>query len=100
MADSASLDAIKSRLAASRDTLRHEYGLQRIGLFGSCLRGEQRPDSDIDLLIELEHPIGLFRFQRLQGELARLLGRPVDLVTRGALKPHIGAEILRTVVVV
>jgi len=98
MAATSIQEEIRQRLTESRAALRDDYGLKRIGLFGSCLRGEQRPDSDVDLLVELERPIGLFRFQRLERELSRLLGRPVDLVTPAALKPHIGAEILRTVV--
>lgn len=91
------LESVRQRLATSREDLLRDYGLRRIGLFGSCLRGDDRPDSDVDLLVELDRPIGLFKFQRLQNELTHLLGRPVDLVTPNALKPHIGAEILRTV---
>jgi hypothetical protein len=98
MAQALDLESIRHRLADSREALRLEYGLKHIGLFGSCRRGEARSDSDVDLLVELDRPIGLFRFLRMQRELAQLLGRPVDLVTPGALKPHIGAEILRTVV--
>lgn len=92
------LESVRQRLATSREDLLRDYGLRRIGLFGSCLRGDDRPDSDVDLLVELDRPIGLFKFQRLQNELTHLLGHPVDLVTPNALKPHIGAEILRTVV--
>ena len=97
MVDTLNPYEIKRRLTEAKAALHSEYGLTRIGLFGSWLRGEQRPDSDIDLLVELERPIGLFRFHRLEQDLSRLLGRPVDLVTPGALKPHIGAEILSTV---
>lgn len=90
-------EELTRRLAEAKPALRDKYGLARIGLFGSWARGEQGPDSDVDLLVELERPIGLFAFQRLEDELTHLLGCRVDLVTPGALKPHIGAEILRSV---
>ena len=55
-------------------------------LFGSYSRGEQREDSDVDILVVLDHskPIGL-RFFGMWGDLERLLGRDVDLVTEGSL---------------
>ena len=57
-------------------------------LFGSFARGEQTPDSDIDLIITLDKskPIG-FRYFGMWGDLERLLGRSVDLVTEGNLMP-------------
>jgi predicted nucleotidyltransferase len=58
-----------------------ELGVVRIAVFGSFARGEQRPDSDVDVLVELAHPIGLFEFMDLQQHLEGLLGRRVDLAT-------------------
>ncbi|MBR1882241.1 MAG: nucleotidyltransferase domain-containing protein [Muribaculaceae bacterium] len=57
-------------------------------LFGSFARGEETPDSDVDLLIMLDHskPIGI-RYFGMWGDLERLLGRSVDLVTEGNLMP-------------
>jgi len=74
--------------------LKQTYGVERLGLFGSFSRNEQTPDSDIDLLVEFTKPVGFFQFLRLEKELSELLGRKVDLVTRNALKPHIGQRIL------
>lgn len=88
-----SLDDVMRRIAGQREALYRDFGLRRIGVFGSYARGEQGPDSDIDLLVEFESPIGLFKFQRLESTLQALLGHPVDLVTPGALKPLIGARI-------
>lgn len=56
-------------------------------LFGSYSRGEQRPDSDVDILVALDKPIGI-RFFGMWGDLERLLGREVDLVTEGSLMPY------------
>ncbi|MBQ2562329.1 MAG: nucleotidyltransferase domain-containing protein [Muribaculaceae bacterium] len=57
-------------------------------LFGSFARGEETPDSDVDLIITLDksNPIG-FRYFGMWGDLERLLGRSVDLVTEGNLMP-------------
>ena len=94
MPPASSLQHVTALLSARKPALLREYGLTRIGVFGSFARGEQGPESDVDLLVELARPIGLFRFQRLENELAELLSRRVDLVTRAALKPSIGARIL------
>jgi hypothetical protein len=65
-----------------------EFSVKSISVFGSVVRGDERPDSDVDLLVELEPDarIGFFAFARLQRRLSELLGRPVDLVTPDA--PH------------
>lgn len=85
---------INEKLQRHLRALRDQYGVDRIGLFGSFVRGEQHPDSDIDLLVEFASPVGLFKFMELENQLSELLGGKVDLVTRNALKPHIGKRIL------
>lgn len=77
--------------------MRSEFGVVGIGIFGSVVRGEQGAGSDIDILVEFERPVGFVKFARLEKRLAALVGMPVDLVTRKALKPHIGARILQEV---
>lgn len=71
--------------------------IQRLALFGSVLRGDFRPDSDIDVLIEFERGvrIGLFGFQGLEMELSKILGRIVDLNTPGFLSDAFKGEVLR-----
>ena len=61
-------------------------------LFGSFARGEETPDSDIDLMVIFDHssPIGLFTYSRMRRELEERLGRKVDLVEDGTLRPAIG----------
>lgn len=58
-------------------------------LFGSYSRGDERPDSDVDLLVMFDHstPIGLFAYARMHRELEERLGRKVDLVEEGTLRP-------------
>lgn len=62
-----------------------EYGVKRIGLFGSYARGEPTEASDIDLIVEFERPIG-FRFVELAEYLEKVLGREVDWVTKHAVE--------------
>jgi len=95
-----SLDEIKRVLERHKEELKEKYHVKEIGVFGSFVRNEARKNSDIDLLVEFEKPIGLFQFLELEEYLSDLLGRKVDLVSRKALKPHIGKRILKEVVVV
>lgn len=63
--------------------------VRRAWLFGSFARGEETPHSDVDILVEFDHshPIGLFGYARMWRELKERLGREVDLVDEGSLKP-------------
>jgi predicted nucleotidyltransferase len=58
----------------------------KIGIFGSYARNESRPDSDLDILINLNTAISLFQLVRIERELSELLGVKVDLVSEGAIK--------------
>jgi predicted nucleotidyltransferase len=58
----------------------------RVRLFGSAARGDDRPDSDIDLLVDFDHDSSLFDLMRMSRELEALLGRAVDVVSSGGLK--------------
>ena len=73
------------------------YSVKELSLFGSSVRGEIRPESDIDIMVEFEPGVrvGLVRFEALSEELAALTARRVDLVTKRGLKPWVRPEILR-----
>jgi hypothetical protein len=62
------------------------YNPAKIGIFGSYAREENRPDSDLDILINLNTTISLFQLVRMERELSELLGVKVDLVSDGAIK--------------
>ncbi len=62
------------------------YGPEKIGLFGSFARGEERPDSDIDILVKFKKTITLFELVRIHDELSQKLGKKIDLVTEPSLK--------------
>jgi len=73
------------------------YGVQRLGLFGSHVRGSQRKKSDIDILVTFNRDIDLFDFLDLREYLESQLQAKVDLVMETALKPAIGKRILSEV---
>jgi uncharacterized protein len=80
-------------LSAHRAELRRR-GVRSLALFGSVARDEAGPTSDVDLLVELERPAGLFALLDVQEYLEQILGRKVDLVTRGGLKRQLRERIL------
>lgn len=89
---------VKKILARHKLELGRKFRVKRLGIFGSYARNEQKPGSDVDILVEFRETPGLFEFMDLEERLAGLLGAKVDLVTKKALKPHIGGHILREVV--
>ncbi len=82
------------RLRLAATGLRDQYGIKQLSVFGSRRRGEGHEESDLDLLVEFDRPIGLLAFNQLEFELSELTGCRVDLVMRSALKPSLGARIL------
>lgn len=72
------------------------YHILRLSLFGSVLREDFGPESDIDVLVEFEPGtrVGYFTLVTIQNELAELLGREVDLLTPGALNPRFRREVM------
>jgi predicted nucleotidyltransferase len=80
------IEKIKSILAAHKNELAKNYGVKKLGVFGSYSRGENSKQSDIDILVEFDRPIRL-TFVDLAEELEVLLHAKVDLVSRQAIKP-------------
>lgn len=76
------------------------YGVHSLGVFGSYVRGEAKPGSDLDILVEFATPLTLFEYVRLQNELSDRLGVRVDLVMKSTLKPVLGERILEEVIYV
>jgi predicted nucleotidyltransferase len=91
---------IKKKLELHKEELKQRYGIKELGIFGSYVRGEERKDSDLDVLAEFEDgaKIGLLEFIRVENYLSDLLGVKVELVEKSALKPRIGRLILKEVV--
>jgi len=90
-------EQIQRIVDAHRAQLR-DFGVRQLGLFGSFVRGEPGPGSDVDLLIEFEPGKKTFdAFMQLAFYLEDLLGRPVELVTPESLSPYIGPRIIEKV---
>ncbi|HEY4886729.1 MAG TPA: nucleotidyltransferase family protein [Myxococcales bacterium] len=68
--------------------------VRSLDLFGSIARGDSGADSDVDLLVEFDRPVGLFQFFRVQRRLEAIVGRPVDLVMKDAIKSQLRTRIL------
>ena len=94
------LKDIRQILQAQKPYLAEKYGVVEIGVFGSYVRDEQRPDSDIDILIELEDPprIDLLDLVNMEYYLSDLLGMKVDLAIKKNLRKRIGRRILDEVI--
>jgi predicted nucleotidyltransferase len=90
------LATIMRALQANAETLRG-LGVWHLSIFGSTARGTARPDSDVDLLIELdaERKIDLLDYAGIVGEIQGLIAHPVDVARRDKLKPDLVAEALR-----
>ena len=76
------------------------YGVKKIGLFGSSVRGEIREDSDIDILVEIESDISLLEFVGVKLEIEEALGKEIDLVEYNTIKPLLRERILKEQVVI
>jgi hypothetical protein len=74
------------------------HHIRKLALFGSVLREEFRPDSDVDVLVEFEpgHTVGLLRMAGLEMELSEMLGRKVDLRTPAELSRYFRDEVAST----
>jgi uncharacterized protein len=94
------LTEIQHILRAQKSYLANEYGITEMGIFGSYVRGEQRPDSDVDILIELERPprISLIGLVEIEYYLSELLEVKADLAIRKNLRKRIGKRILSEVI--
>jgi hypothetical protein len=85
-------EAVLQQLEDNRDKIR-SFGVKRLGLFGSCARGEATQSSDLDFVVELEHET-FDAYMNLKEFLEELFHCPVDLVLIDAIKPRLRETIL------
>lgn len=90
-------DGIRETLKRLKPVLKERFKVKEIGVFGSYVRGDESPESDVDILVEFSEPIG-WEFFDLQEFLKEILGKDVDLVTVPALKPQLRERILKEVI--
>ena len=77
-----------------------KHGATRLRLFGSAARGEERPDSDIDIIVDFEGPVGFLKLIRFENALSEFFGRPVDLLTEPGLSPFIRDSVIASASVI
>jgi predicted nucleotidyltransferase len=85
-------ESISRTLAAYKQNLSIRYGVKELAIFGSFSRGDNTNESDVDILVEFDKPIGI-QFVDLANELERILKVKVDLVSRNAIKPKYFSQI-------
>jgi len=91
---------IQKSLSREKPKLYDQYRVNRVGVFGSYVRGDQRPDSDLDVLVNYEETPNLIRLIELEFYLTEITGIKVDLVTEKGLKPQLRNRIINEVVYV
>jgi len=89
-----SKQAVLDNLSEHREQLQ-QFSVKMLFLFGSVARDMAHPDSDVDLLVEFECPVGLFTFLGLKHYLEEILGCSVDLGTPNSLKPALKKKVLK-----
>ncbi len=92
------LEDIKRILELHKEDFRIMYGVKGIGIFGSYIRGEQREDSDIDILVEFEKAVSLLKVVSLENYLNDLLEMRVDVVPQEDVRAELQDEIFREAV--
>ena len=94
------LDEIREIIKGHREVLAQKYGVEVVGAFGSYVRGEERADSDLDLLAEYLRPISLLEVVGAEIYLTEVLGIKVDLVPKRSLRVELRESILKQAVAV
>jgi predicted nucleotidyltransferase len=80
-------EEILKLLSQNKSSLENRFKVRRMALFGSYARGDQRSDSDVDILVDIDPSVGL-EFVTLAEQIEQLLGLPVELVSLRAIKPN------------
>ncbi len=94
MVEQRGIDELRDMVREQLPLLEQRYGVASLGLFGSYVRREAGPKSDLDVLVRFHRTPGLIRFIEMENYLSDLLGVRVDLVMAEALKPGIGERVL------
>ena len=92
-------EIVLSLIRENRDKIK-SFGVESLAVFGSVARGEASPESDVDILVTFYGPATFDQYMELKFFLEELLGRPVDLVTRKALKPQVQTQVEREAIYV
>ncbi|HJW89567.1 MAG TPA: nucleotidyltransferase family protein [Anaerolineales bacterium] len=92
------VEEIQAIVRQHQSVLQARYGVLVTGIFGSYVRGEQQQSSDVDLLVEIIHPISLLELVGAELYLSEILGIKVDLVPKRSIREELREVILSEVV--
>ena len=92
------IEEIKTILANCKEELKRRYGVIEIGIFGSYVRGEQREDSDLDVLVDFDRQLSLLDLASLKNFLTDLLGIEVDIVPKKNIYKPLQENIMKEVI--
>ena len=92
-----SLESIEKKIKDIKPELEKKFGVKKIGIFGSYAKGLEDEQSDVDILVEIERPMGLIKFIKIEQYLTRRLNRTVDLLTFESIKSYMKDDLLKEV---
>ncbi|MBT4288780.1 MAG: nucleotidyltransferase family protein [Deltaproteobacteria bacterium] len=92
------LSDVKKRLTSHKSMLQEKYKVDQIGIFGSFIRNEQTPNSDLDILVNYTEAPDLISLIELEYYLSEILELNIDLVTSNGIKSQLKNDILKEVV--
>ena len=89
------IDEIKNSISEKKELLISKYNIDDIGIFGSYARGEERNNSDVDILVNFSEPIGLLKLINMENYLSELLGAKADVVIKSDLRDELRDQIIK-----
>lgn len=88
---------IREILTENKEKIQGTYKVKKLGIFGSYVRGEQREDSDVDILVTFEEPVSLLKLVNFENYLQDLTGIKVDVIPERSIRPELRKNILNEV---
>lgn len=88
---------IRDILTKNKGIIQENYKVKKIGIFGSYVRGEQKEDSDLDIIVDFSEPVSLLKLVNFENFLQNITGVKVDVVPEGDIRPELRNNILNEV---
>ncbi len=88
---------IRDILTKNKGIIQENYKVKKIGIFGSYVRGEQKEDSDLDIIVDFSEPVSLLKLVNFENFLQNITGLKVDVVPEGDIRPELRNNILNEV---
>lgn len=85
---------IRDILTKNKKIIQEKYKVKKIGIFGSYVRGEQKEDSDLDIIVDFSEPVSLLKLVNFENFLRNITGLKVDVVPESDIRPELRDNIL------